>query len=114
MRVATLQGVCFRQNDNVITIVREARAVAHAKSRPGQLWDSRWRVTAPDGAEVRALGPALRKVPGWRDIGLPRQMLEVTPGVWQGDSLIAAPVAGWPQGYTAEIAVPLHAFIKAH
>lgn len=108
-RDATLAGVRFRQRDSRVTVSREPRAV-----RSGDLWDNRWHVTGPGGAEVRAVGAALKHVPGWRALNLPRQVLEVTPGLWQGDRLVAAPAAGWPQGWTAEIAVTLAATIKAH
>jgi tRNA(Ile)-lysidine synthase len=41
-------------------------------------------------------------------------VLEVTPGVWQGDRLVAAPVAGWPQGWQATFLRPFAAAISAH
>jgi tRNA(Ile)-lysidine synthase len=113
-RDATLAGVRFRGQGDVITASRELRAVAGLVAQPGAPWDNRWRVTGPGGAEVRALGAGLAQVPGWRATGLPRAVLEVTPGVWQGDRLIAAPVAGWPQGWTAENDLRLLAIIKAH
>lgn len=111
---ATLSGVRFRQRDGRITASRELRAVAAVVSRPGEAWDGRWHVAGPGGGEVRAIGAGLRQVPGWRATGLSRPVLEVTPGIWQGDRLIAAPVAGWPQGWTAETGLRLHAIIKAH
>ncbi len=53
---------------------------------------SRWQVSGAGTWGI--LGAAgLRQCPGWRAIGLPRHVLEVTPGLWQGDTLRAAPCA---------------------
>ncbi len=108
-RDATLCGVRFSSPDDLVVASREPRAI-----RPGHPWDGRWRIAGPGGAEVRAVGAGLRQVPGWRATGLARQVLAVTPGLWQGDRLVAAPAAGWPQGWSAEIVLPLQAIIKAH
>lgn len=85
---ATLQGCrCLKG-----WVLRETRSVRGIEAG---LWDGRWQVSGAAG-EVRALGSAgLRQCPDWRDTGLPRQVLEVTPGIWQGDLLIAAPLAGF-------------------
>jgi tRNA(Ile)-lysidine synthase len=112
VRSATLNGVRFRPHDGRIVASREPRACGAAVAT-ARVWDNRWHVTGPAG-QVRAVGAALKQVPDWRRLGLPRQVLEVTPGVWQGDRLVAAPVAGWPQGWTAELVRPLSAIILAH
>jgi tRNA(Ile)-lysidine synthase len=97
-RDATLAGCRFRKG----WLMREARALG-PPSPVGGLWDGRWRVTGPAG-EVRALGAeGLRKRKGWRDAGLPRSVLEVTPGVWLGETLVSAPLAGWPNGWSAQL-----------
>jgi tRNA(Ile)-lysidine synthase len=97
---------------------------------PG-LWDGRWNLAraphprplspagergdrAPmDGAplaadaalEVRAVGEAgLALCPEWRATGLPRASLLASPGIWAGDRLVAAPLAGWTEGWKAELA----------
>ncbi|PPB80612.1 tRNA(Ile)-lysidine synthase [Albidovulum inexpectatum] len=83
-------------------------------------WDRRWRLKAPDGADVsglrvRAVGPeGLRQCPEWRDTGLPRAALIVTPAVWRKEHLVAAPVAGRPAGWTAEIVAPFAARPLSH
>ena len=67
------------------------------------LWDGRWLLDGPHdpGLEIRALGEAVKDTP-WRDTGMPRQSLLATPAVWQGETLIAAPVAGLANGWTAK------------
>jgi tRNA(Ile)-lysidine synthase len=73
---------------------------------------SRWSVTGE--GEARLLGSdGLRQCPDWRATGLPRQVLEVTPGVWQGDTLIAAPCAGFGPA-TATCAPSFHEFLLLH
>jgi tRNA(Ile)-lysidine synthase len=97
-RDATLAG-CRSRNG---WLLREARAV-RGTCPVGDLWDGRWRVTGPEG-EVRALGAeGLRQCKGWRAFGLPRAVLEVTPGVWRDGVLVAAPLAGWTNGWSAQL-----------
>nr|WP_240904308.1 tRNA lysidine(34) synthetase TilS [Rhodobacter sp. SGA-6-6] len=63
----------------------------------------RWRVEGQ--GQVAPLGPeGPRQCPDWRATGLPRHVLEVTPGLWQGETLIAAPCAGF--GAATAICVP--------
>lgn len=102
---ATLQG-CRASGG---WIFREARHVG-GPVPVGALWDGRWRVTGPEGS-VRALGDAgLRACPDWRATGLPRVVLAVTPGVWQGETLLAAPLAGWENGWLAQVDASDHLF----
>ncbi|MBA3909817.1 MAG: tRNA lysidine(34) synthetase TilS [Rhodobacter sp.] len=111
-RDATLAGCRFRMRDGRVTLSREARAVG-GPVPAGMLWDARWQVTGAAG-EVRALGTeGLRQCPDWRATGLPRQVLEVTPGVWQRDTLVAAPSAGFGPA-TATCAPGFHAFLLSH
>jgi tRNA(Ile)-lysidine synthase len=107
-RDATLHGCRHHKG----WLLREARAAACAVP-VGEAWDGRWRVSGAAG-EVRLLGPAgLRQCPDWRAMGLPRQVLEVTPAVWQGDLLIAAPSAGFGPA-TATCAPGFHASLLSH
>jgi tRNA(Ile)-lysidine synthase len=97
-RDATLAGCRYRKG----WLMREARALGGPVA-VGAIWDGRWTVLGPTDtsptAEVRALGrDGLRACPDWRATGLPREVLELTPGVWRGDRLIAAPLAGLPEG----------------
>lgn len=100
-RDATLSGCRARAG----WLMREPRA-AGGPVPVGQLWDGRWMVTGP-AAEVRALGAeGLRQMPEWRKTGLPRDVLLVTPGVWQGDRLLAAPAAGLSADWQARLQRP--------
>ncbi|MFO1201038.1 MAG: tRNA lysidine(34) synthetase TilS [Tabrizicola sp.] len=100
-RDATLAGCRARQG----WLMREPRAVGGPVS-VGQVWDGRWLVEGPAG-EVRALGgDGLRQVKDWRATGLPREVLLVTPAVWEGDRLLAAPLAGLSAGWTARLQRP--------
>jgi tRNA(Ile)-lysidine synthase len=46
------------------------------------------------GLLVRALGEAgLTACPDWRAAGLPRATLLASPAIWQGDTMLAAPLA---------------------
>lgn len=86
-------------------LMREARAVGGTVT-VGQVWDGRWLVEGPVG-EVRGLGAeGLRQVRDWRKTGLPREVLQVTPGVWEGERLLAAPAAGLSAGWTARLQHP--------
>jgi tRNA(Ile)-lysidine synthase len=106
----TLHGCHAKVSRGELRLMREARAVEGVIAAPGRQWDGRWRLTppqgtdAPEGAEIRALGAAgLAECPLWRDTGAPRLSLLASPAVWQGDLLVAAPAAGRPEGWTAEL-----------
>ena len=49
------------------------------------------------------VGEALAEVPDWRDRGLPRASLMATPALFEGDRLVAAPVAGLANGWSARL-----------
>jgi tRNA(Ile)-lysidine synthase len=100
-RDATLAG-CRARNG---WLMREPRALG-GPVPVGQLWDGRWRVEGPE-AEVRALGvEGLRQVKNWRSAGLPREVLAVTPGVWDRDRLLAAPAAGLSAAWQVRLQRP--------
>jgi tRNA(Ile)-lysidine synthase len=115
-RDATLAGCRFRHRKDSYTMTREQRAVG-GPVLPDALWDGRWQVTgpAPSGAQVRALGAdGLRALPDWRKTGLPREVLMVTPAVWQGETLIAAPLVAPKPGWTARLASGRSLFGLSH
>lgn len=117
-RGATLGGVRARATSRHLHLSREARSVAGPMPATSlHLWDGRWRVEGPlePGAEIRALGPdGLAQRPRWRDLGIPRDAVLVSPSVWVGARLIAAPLLE-PQGpWQAETAGCLALFILSH
>jgi len=104
-RDATLAGCRFRRG----WLMREPRAVG-GPVPVGQLWDGRWIVTGPD-AQVRALGAeGLAQVKDWRNSTLPREVLLVSPAVWRGDTLLAAPLAAFSADWQAKLDRPFHLF----
>lgn len=104
-RAATLAGCRFARG----WLCREPRALGGPVA-VGDLWDGRWRVTGPAG-EVRALGAdGLRQCPDWRAMGLPREVLAVTPAVWRGEVLLSAPFAGLANGWSARLDAPSDLF----
>jgi tRNA(Ile)-lysidine synthase len=110
---ATLSGCRIIVTKVTIRILREPMAAA-ASVPVGTLWDHRWMVEGPPGT-VRALGPkGLPQVPHWRALGIPRDALLVTPAVWDGDTLLAAPLAGMENGWKARIVAPFHRFAVSH
>ena len=101
---ATLHGCLIAQDTDKVRICREWNAVAAlAAPCPGP-WDGRWRLDgpAPEGAEIRALGPdgaAQTNRTGWL---VPRDSVLASPAIWQGSTLIAAPLAGFTPKFRAK------------
>lgn len=114
-RDATLGGVRFRRSADRLIIAREPRAVMGPVAC-GAIWDHRWRVEGPaePGLTLAALGAdGLRRCPGWRDHG-PREALAVSPAIWRGADLVAAPLAGIGPGWSARCVPSFGMFILAH
>ncbi|MBL4915859.1 tRNA lysidine(34) synthetase TilS [Tabrizicola sp. DMG-N-6] len=114
---ATLAGCRIRAKGDSLLILREAKAVSGLIARPGALWDGRWQVCGPFAAdmEIRALGAAgLTGCRDWRETGLPREALLVTPAIWQGPALVAAPLAGQDAGFSARILPAPGPFALSH
>jgi len=88
----------------VIAITREPAAVAHSISPPSVPWDGRWQMDAPTtpvDCLVAALGEkGLAQCPHWRETGLERAALLASPAVWRGQELVAAPLAGFANGWS--------------
>ncbi|MGQ0567497.1 MAG: tRNA lysidine(34) synthetase TilS [Gemmobacter sp.] len=113
-RGATVHGCRLLCRGDHFLLTREHSAVADLSAPTDALWDKRWLLTGPHAPDlaVRALGPlGLPQVKGWRALGIPREALLVTPAVWDGDTLLAAPVAGLENGWKAHIATPFHRFL---
>jgi tRNA(Ile)-lysidine synthase len=96
---AVFQKGCMR-------ITREWKAVSDLRVPAGDIWDGRWRLTGPEmqGAEIAALGEAgLRYCPDRKAMGRPAVSLVASPAVWRGSELLAAPLAGLENGWSAEL-----------
>ena len=87
-----------------IRITREAGAVQSTVS-DSPTWD-RWQIAGDwrNGMQIRALSETdLTALPDWRDSGLPRASLLSSPALWYNETLIAAPLAEFSQGYSANL-----------
>lgn len=106
-RSATLEGCRLILQDAQLWLFRELNAVQSKTAPVGTLWDGRWRVDGPQTSaqfHVAALGSeGLSRCPDWRDTGLPRDLLMVSPAVWEGATFRAAPLAGLPDGWCATL-----------
>lgn len=83
---------------------REFKAVETLSVPAGVIWDNRWILTGPKvpGAEIWALDEiGLSQLPDWRQTGRPRLALKASPAAWSGDTLLGAPLAGYPNGWQA-------------
>jgi tRNA(Ile)-lysidine synthase len=116
-RDTTLAGCRIRVSGTQFRVVREPKAVAGLVAQPGALWDGRWQVEGPfaPGYELRPLGAdGLRQCKGWQDCGHSRDSLSVSPAVWYGETLIAAPVAEFNTVFRARIVAPFIHFVLSH
>lgn len=105
-RRATLHGCLIMPRKGGYHLTREAAATP-GDTAPGALWDGRWRLSGPLQPEIsiRALGKAgLAQLPAPCDPARPEASLLAQPAVWQGPRLVAAPLAGWSNGWLAELA----------
>jgi len=103
---ATLHGCRIMTSDFTLRITREAKAVEGLSGPTDASWDVRWRLEGPHAPDlsIRALGEALKDCPDWRATRLPRATLLASPAVWRGETLVAAPVAGFCRGWSAHVA----------
>lgn len=103
----TLEGCQITVMESVVWIYRELNAIRNITAEVGDVWDDRWTVDGPEDdpdIEVSALGfEALSRLEGWRELGLPRAALAVTPAVWYVGKLVAAPVVQNDEEWTAEM-----------
>lgn len=105
-RNATLQGCDISLSKGIIRLTREANAVRDLSAAPGEAWDGRWQVIGPETpkARISALGKnALQHCPDRQTCPLPARSLIATPAVWQGETLLAAPLAGLSNGWEATL-----------
>lgn len=103
-KAMTLGGCFAMVKGDDIRITREAGAVQSTVS-DSPTWD-RWQIAGDwrNGMQIRALSETdLTALPDWRDSGLPRASLLSSPALWYNETLIAAPLAEFSQGYSANL-----------
>lgn len=102
----TLHGCEMTVTEDTLRFTREAQAVDGLISPAGEIWDGRWKLEGPwpDGAKIAMLGETgLAECPDWRQSGLPATSLKASPAVWRDGHLVAAPLAGLGNGWTASL-----------
>ncbi|WP_435166434.1 tRNA lysidine(34) synthetase TilS [Falsirhodobacter sp. 1013] len=94
-RPAAVQGCGMVAQKGLWRIFREWAAVRDLSVPVTEPWDG-WRLDGPaqPGLRIAALGEGVVLCPHWRDSGLPRRSLLASPAVWEGNDLVAAPLAG--------------------
>jgi len=117
-RDSTLHGCRILVERKHFRICRELAAIRDEACQPAEIWDKKWVLTGPGmrgPVHIRALtDDGLNTCPDWRALGRPRAALIATPAVWRGDQLIAAPMAGFTNGWQAKLTpqvADFHSFI---
>jgi len=102
----TMGGCRVVFQKQIMRLTREWKAVADLRVPVGHTWDGRWKLTGATrpGYEIAALGEdALGLCPDRKSTGRPAASLIASPAVWEGDKLIAAPLAGLGNGWQARL-----------
>ncbi|MEM1273061.1 MAG: tRNA lysidine(34) synthetase TilS [Pseudomonadota bacterium] len=119
---ASLSGVLVKPDLKRVVFRREPVAVTAPTALPlgakDVTWDHRWQVTsyapARAGLMIGALNLGLDQCPNWRASGHSRRSLETTPAIWRGEKVIAAPLAGLLNGWTATLRPTFAEFLDTH
>lgn len=102
----TLHGCRMLIRGGKLRICREWKAVAETRAPVAEPWDGRWQLRGPEkaGSHIAALGEAgLADCPDRKATGRPAASLIASPAVWKGSELVAAPLAGLANGWTATV-----------
>ncbi|MEE9388593.1 MAG: tRNA lysidine(34) synthetase TilS [Paracoccaceae bacterium] len=105
-KTTTLHGCIVTVKNGQAIFGREPAALLEVTAQPSEIWDNRWRLTGPKkpGQSIRMTGDkGLKSCPDWRETGLDRTTVLAAPAVWLGGELIAAPLAGLPNGWSAKL-----------
>ncbi|MTH99375.1 tRNA lysidine(34) synthetase TilS [Roseibium sp. RKSG952] len=106
-QTVSVGGCLVIPKGNNAWICRELNAVKDQTAHPGTPWDRRWVLNGPSAAEtlVRPLGErGISRLDDWRLVGRPRAAILSSPAVWRGDELLSAPLAGYANGWSVELA----------
>ncbi|MFD2737956.1 tRNA lysidine(34) synthetase TilS [Sulfitobacter aestuarii] len=119
-QAGTVDGCHARPNQGRIWVFREYDKVRDSRAALDTPWDGRWKLRPPadvpqnETLHVGPLGGAgLTQCPDWRATGRPHAVLLSTPAIWQGDALIAAPLAGMGGNWQAELLDGAEGFFTA-
>ena len=117
-KTVTLGGcIITPDTDGRVRLSRETAATSETVRQKtdelnvtGVFWDQRWFLEGPLEADLqyKALGEGIKYCPDWRDSGMPRVSLLSSPAVWNKDGLVAAPLAGLSNGWSARIVADFH------
>jgi len=102
----TVHGCLITQEDGQTRFTREAAALENMVNETTELWDSRWQLEGPhsDALKLYKLGfDGLKMTPFCTKPALPRASLAATPAIWNGPDLVAAPLAGYTNGWCARL-----------
>ena len=116
-RSHSLMGCLVLASQDNIRVTRELDAVRTFIAQTDAIWDNRWQLSGLHDPllQIRALGETgLQSCPDWRATGFPRTSLLSSPAVWQGDRLIAAPLAGFNEAWQARIVADFHSSLLSH
>lgn len=109
-QAATAVGCQVRRIAGDVWVFREFNAVRDKTVPVSGRWDRRWKMTPPENTRdcsdfhIRALGKdGIEQCPDWRTSGRPHVVVLSSPSVWQGDTLVSAPLAGYAQNWHAEV-----------
>ncbi len=114
-RDATLHGVRLLGGKEVFRLTREHAAVVGKTARPGEVWDGRWVIdtVSDQSLTVRALGEdGLLQLGERPETAPPREVLRASPALFDGDSLVSAPLAGFGSA-TLRLVHPQNAFFTS-
>ncbi len=102
----TVQGCLMRTDQDDFIIRREPGKTAGPGPVTTPLWDHRWQCFGDTDTDqyIAALGEeGLSQCPDWRESGSAREALLTTPTLWSGDNVIAAPLAGFDNGWQCKL-----------
>jgi tRNA(Ile)-lysidine synthase len=112
----TLHGCILRPEKQALRIHREAQAVRNEVAEIDEVWDGRWCIKGNKNINltVRLLGEnGLNSVSGWRETSMPRTSLLASPAVWEGQALVAAPLADLSSEWRVELVLGEEHFFKS-
>ncbi|MGJ8624581.1 MAG: tRNA lysidine(34) synthetase TilS [Yoonia sp.] len=109
----TVHGTLVTGDRDSMRIAREYNAVKHTACAIDQIWDGRWAIDGPRASNltIRALGEHINVIADWRETGLPRASLMASPAVFDGETLVSAPIAGLKNGFSARIVADYMSFL---